>query len=118
MNTTLDIPENLTGKGREAAETILAYLREREATYTGGCRTFYTPEEWAERGESYGRDSLLIVVYEGSDVAPFFSFDACYRTGAASDYEPCESMSAKLREVGCFPEQCTTWYTAIYPTRN
>ena len=72
-------------------------------------------DEWRERGEAYGNDALLIVVHEGSDIAPFFSYDAAYRTGAASDYAQCEAMTEALGEIGVFYETCTTWYSAVYP---
>lgn len=111
MDTTLDIPEDLTGKGRKAAEAILAFLRERGDAFTGGCRVFYSPEEWADRGESYGRDSLLIVVHDGGNHAPYFNLDYCA-------YEAWEDMLAYLREHGVYAEQCTSWYTAIYPTNS
>ena len=106
MSDDLNIPTGLTRKGRRAAQAILAMLGERKATHTGGCRTFYSPQEWADRGESYGHASLLIVVHDGGDVGRFFN-------GAANDYEPCETMRERLQAVGCYPVACTTWYTAI-----
>ena len=75
---------------------------------------FYSPEQWAERGEEHGRGSLLVIVHEGSPLAPWFSLDAAYQTGAASDYDRVETMRQALEAVGLYAEQCTLWYSAIY----
>lgn len=107
INEDLKIPTGLSKRGRKAAQTILRVMKECEMTYTGGCKLFYTPAQWKERGETYGRESLLIVVHDGGDAAHFFNWDY----GA---FELMERMSNALNEVGCFAEQCTSWYTAIY----
>jgi hypothetical protein len=75
----------------------------------GGCRTFYSPEEWRERGESYGRDSVLIVVHDGGDYAHAFNFDY-------GNWELRDQINAALAEAGYYAESCTSWYTAIYPS--
>lgn len=108
MTDKLTVPTGLTRKGRTAAKAILAFLKERKADNTGGCRAFYTPDEWAERGETYGTESLLVVVHDGGDHAPYFNLDYCA-------YEAWEAMNAHLRKHGVYAEQCTCWYTAIYP---
>jgi len=68
---------------------------------------FYTPEEWKERREQYGTDSLLVVCHDGGDHAPFFNLD--YEA-----YARWEEMIAALRPLGVYSEQCTSWYSAIY----
>jgi hypothetical protein len=78
-----------------------------KAPYTGGCRPFYTPAEWRERGEEYGLSSELIVVHDGGDYALFFN----YAYGA---YSAIDAMDTALREAGYYAESCTSWYTAIY----
>jgi len=62
----------------------------------------------AARGESYGRDSLLVVVHDGGEVAPYFNLDYC-------QHGSWEAMDAHLRKHGVYAESCTSWYTAIYP---
>lgn len=74
---------------------------------TGGCRPFYTPAEWRERGEVHGMRAALVVVHDGGDYAPFFNYD--YR-----QYHRIEAMDAALREKGYYAEQLTGWYTGIY----
>ena len=110
MSTTWDIPKKgLTSKGREAAVAILDFLIEKGSTEHGGGGRFYTPSEWRDRGEAYGTASLLIVVHDGGDHAPAFNYDY-------EDYVLMEEMRERLATIGVYSEQCTSWYSAIYPT--
>lgn len=108
-------PAGLSALGEKAYEAIMAVLKEHKATYTGGCKTFYSPAEWKERGEEYGIESELIVVYDGGDVRPFFSMDACYEIPSSNRYATYEKMQAALEKVGAYFEECTGWYAAVYP---
>jgi hypothetical protein len=120
----LTVPPKLSPAGRRACEVIHEHLTKHEATYTGGCRTFYSPAEWRERGEEYGRDAVLIVVYDGGNVRPYFSLDAAYdldcevfeATGKPSRrcYSTTEDMGDALRAAGFEVEECTSWYSAVY----
>ena len=115
-NTThsnLTAPATLSKKGKEAVQKVLDVMAKHglDATkedFTGGCRAFWTPEEWAARGEEYGRKSVVVVVHDGGDVGNFFSFDR-------EQYKLVEEMNDALGEIGLFAEQCTCWYSAIYP---
>lgn len=73
----------------------------------GGCRAFYTPEEWIDRGESYGKESKLIVCHDGGDLAKFCNFDY-------QQYKAIDRMEKALAEIGYYVEQCTSWYSAVY----
>lgn len=68
---------------------------------------FYTPAQWRERGEEYGRTAVAIVVHDGGPFARHFSYDHC-------DYTALEAMRKVLEAQGYWAEQCTSWYTAIY----
>ena len=103
----LDKPEGLSDKGQKAYETIVKFLQHKSMTYTGGCKAFYSPQEWAERGESYGTNSHLVVVHDGGDLARIFNIDY-------GSYILNEDMNNMLAKSGMFAEACTTWYTAIY----
>jgi len=103
------IPENLSSIGERAHRAIMALLNKQYATYTGGCRSFYSPAEWRERGEQYGTNGELVVVYDGGDLARFFSIDASYPS-----YEGHTLMSEALAAEGLYFEECTCWYAAIY----
>ena len=108
MNTDLDLPTGLSAKGRAAARIIRALLRERQTTYTGGCRAFYSPAEWQARGEQYGTDALLILCHDGGDLA-------AYCNPAYEDRDAMRALREALSHIGLFAEQQTGWYTAIYP---
>jgi len=114
--TCLDAPDDLDAQGLAAHAAIVKYLTENGLTQTGGCLTFYSPKEWRARGESYGRDSHLIVVYDGSQVARAFSLDKCYETArpGVDCYRHYEGLHKKLEEIGLFSEECTKWYSAVY----
>ena len=103
----LDIPED-DPKAAAAAVVVRSFLEKREATYTGGCRAFYSPREWAARCEQYGLNSVLVICHDGGSVGQFFSYDQ-------EDYDAIEAMSEELRQHGLYAEQCTTWYSALYP---
>ena len=103
----LERPEGLSKAGNDAYDKIIAYLEEKNLTNSGGCKTFYSPKEWEERGEDYGTDSELIVVHDGGDPGMAFSYDReCYET--------LDGMIDALKPLNVYPEQCTCWYSAIY----
>lgn len=104
-----NIPTGLSRLGRKAAHAIIKHARSVLSNASGGgCRAFYTPEEWKERGERYGLSAELIVVHDGGDLDDFFSYDSGY-------YALVEGMNEALNAVGVYAESCTCWYTAIYP---
>lgn len=102
------IPTDLDDRGRIAAKAILDFLEEKDLTYHGGGGRFYSPREWEERGEEYGRRSLLIITHDGGDHAVALNIDY----GA---YALMEQLAERLRAHGFYVEQCTSWYSAVYP---
>jgi hypothetical protein len=105
----LAAPKDITPLATQAVASIVAVLVMEGSDYTGGCKTFYSPQEWAERGEKYGKDSLLIVAHDGGEVSRYFDYDR-------GDYSAIARMDNALRLLGLFAEAQTNWYTAIYPT--
>ena len=109
MNVIKDmkIPAGLSKRGKEAAEIILDRAAKRDHFSTGGCRAFYTPKEWADRGEPYGEGAVLIVVHDGGDLGPMFELDHfCY--------DQVEQMMDALGSKGFHPEGMFCWCTAIF----
>ena len=104
--TDLTIPKGLSKAGNTAAKTIASFFNDNDLS-TGGCRPFYSPEEWRERGESYGLGSELIVVHDGGNLAPYFNSDY-------GSHSMIDTMLQLLSEAGVWSESCTCWYTAIY----
>jgi hypothetical protein len=107
LSRDLEIPVDLSTVGLFAATAIYKLLEEDEALYTGGCKVFYSPQEWRRRQEDYGSDSELIVCHDGGGHAPYFNPDyGCYTQ--------MERMRVVLERIGAYVEQCTCWYSAVY----
>lgn len=104
--------QHLNQEQQNIAKAIIGYADHIFGKASGGgCKAFYTPEEWKERGEDYVTDAVLIVCHDGGDLAPLFNWDYCA-------YELREKMDEVLKKLGFFPEQCTSWYSAIYKKDN
>jgi len=86
--------------------TLLDFAKEHEFEATND--DFFTPQLWQARDEEYGTDSLLIVVHDGGEWAPYFNHDY----GA---WERMKDLQDYLLARGLYAEQCTGWYSAIYP---
>ena len=99
-------PEGISKLG-EAAWKVITDMAVKGKWSTGGCHSFYSPQEWADRGEQYGLESELIVCHDGGALAPRFNLDYL-------EYDKYDAMLVALNEGGVFPEACTTWYSAIY----
>jgi hypothetical protein len=102
--------DHLNGKARGLANAIVRWLTARngQAPYGGGCRAFYSAKEWRERGEDYGTTGVLVLVHDGGDLAPYCSWDYC-------QYAAMDDFRSFLEGRGYYVEQCTSWYSAIYP---
>lgn len=87
------------------ARAVLSVLP-KDAT-GGGCTAFYSPDKWKQRGERFGTNSLLVIVHDGGDLAPFCNLDYC-------NHRCVERLAARLQKLGLFVEQCTSWYSAVY----
>jgi hypothetical protein len=103
-----NIPVELSEQGKSAADAIVALMTaELTDPSGGGCKAFYTPEEWLDRGEAYGQGAVLIVVHDGGDQARYFNLDY-------EQYEAFDRMNTRLGQLGLHVEQCTCWYSAVY----
>jgi len=71
----------------------------------------YSPKAWAERGEDYGFDSLLVIVHDGGAFAPLCNYNYC-------DYVSIEQFNAALKAEGLYVEGCTCWYSAVYAVED
>lgn len=106
LDATLVIPAGLCPMGQSAAEMILGVLIRKDAAWTGGCRAFFTPKEWREKGHDGVEGAVLIVVHDGGAVGGFFNYDR------ADLYD---QMADALRDVGVYAESGALWYTGIWP---
>ena len=75
----------------------------RHKLRTGGCKTFYTPTEWRYRKEEFHNTSLLVMVYDGSEVKELVQGG---RLG--------EKFIKYLDKHGYYPEEGHHWNCGIY----
>ncbi len=101
------IPADLCEDGQQAANAIREFLAEHGLTHHGGGGKFYSPDQWADRGELYGTTSLLVVTHDGGDHACAFNLDY-------EQYELHQLLQDKLKTHGMFVEGCTCWYSAVH----
>lgn len=102
-----EMPEGLSPEGKQAWKVFTQFFVKKDMVYTGGCKTFYSPQEWIDRGEEYGTKSLLLVVHDGGDVAQVCNMDYM-------NYRLHDELIAHLGKHGFYFEPCTCWYGAIY----
>jgi hypothetical protein len=100
---------HLPDKTKALADAIVGWLTLYcdAAPDGGGCRAFYSPSEWKARGETYGRDSALVLVHDGGDLAAFCNW-------SHGTYKALELFSEFVKSEGYYIEQCTGWYSAVY----
>lgn len=101
---------DLKGKARTLANAITAWLAARNgyAPSGNGCKAYYSPRQWRERGESYGCDSVLILCHDGGALATVCNLDY-------GNYLAAEEFRKFLHSRGYWVEACTSWYSAVYP---
>ena len=96
----MQVLEQLNEEERTIASAVIAVVG-ADKDFEGA---FRSPGEW---NDDYGRGSELILVHDGGPLAPYCSYDY-------QDYECIEELSAALSKIGCYVEQCTCWYSAVY----
>jgi hypothetical protein len=102
----LDIPTGLSAKGRKGAKIIKKFLTDIGETSQGGCRLFYTPQEWKNRGELYGTSGELVVVYDGGYLYSVMNGEFGWSSQT--------KLNDLLQAEGLYLEQSTNWYSALY----
>ncbi|BBY54013.1 hypothetical protein [Mycolicibacillus koreensis] len=107
IDSTWPIPDDLSPQGRKAAEIIRGFLADSGMADHGGGGRFYSPQQWRDRGESYGTGSELIITHDGGDHAGAFNMDY--------GHETVERLGDLLAADGLYVEGCTNWYSAVYP---
>lgn len=111
MATTDFSTDHLNGKAKTLANGIVKWMTERygAAPDGGGCKAFYSKREWRDRGEEYGTDAVLILCHDGGDLTNMCGY---YPSPKAED-----AFYLYLKAKGYYVEGCTSWYSAVYPTR-
>jgi hypothetical protein len=78
-----------------------------EAPYTGGCCTFYTPDEWKARKEEHCLNAELIIVHDGGDFSNMCNYNKC-------EYTLLEKFANELKKKGYYTESAYGWYSGLY----
>jgi hypothetical protein len=103
----LSCPNDMDQTGMDAHAAVTDFLNQYGCTDTGGCKAFYSPAYWKDRGESYGLESALIICHDGGGLAPVFNLDyGCYDLH--------DQMQRAMMARGFYVEACTAWYSAVY----
>ena len=105
------IPQDLTEIANEAAQIIRRFCKSHDLQ--AGQRVFYSPDEWAARGEEYGTNSLLIVIHEASEAGIALSMDGAYEMNRGN-YDLYEALRKELEKKHVYLEQATRWYSCLY----
>lgn len=100
--------DTLTGEPLRLAVAIREFMRSEDSLYNGGCRAFYSPQEWQERGEMYGTNSALVLCHDGGEL----SYRCNYGKGQPDEIKRFDDF---IRSLGYYVESCTGWYSALYP---
>ncbi len=111
VDRDLAIPPELSPRGKKAARMILDFLLAERLMGTCGCQAFYSPRHWKERGEKYGHDALLTLVYDGGDITTCMDL-------AQGRHELVDRFQENLERHGFVMEPCTHWYSAIYDEKD
>jgi hypothetical protein len=105
-------PKNLSPDGAAAYATVRAYLRATHSTYCGGCKAFYSPEEWkAREPHTDVKGVILVVMHDGGELSNVFNLDK----GCVHLYD---RMRSALNEAGFMAESMTAWYSYIYKSQK
>ena len=95
----------LSPSQRLLAEVIWSYACDDAGNVdTGGTQPFYSPQEWRQREEEWGTESLLIVVYDG---VPTLRRAICFGTQPQALYN-------ELQGLGAWSEEATGWYSCVH----
>jgi len=98
MNLDLEI---MSPESMKVYHLIKDFIRRRKLQ-TGGCKTFYTITEWKYRKEEFHNTSLLVLVYDGSEVK-----EIVYGRFA-------ETFKNYLAKHGYYIEQGHHWNCGVY----
>jgi hypothetical protein len=102
------MPDGLSLAGQQAYATIIIFLTERDLLHSGGQKqVFWSPAQWAQRQEDFGRGAELIILHDGGEHAGAFNLDY-------ERYQLHDELTVRLDAHGLWCEQQTSWYSAIY----
>lgn len=96
--------------GYKAIEKVITRVLKKHGLTpdTWGDFKFMRPEDWAARGEEYGKGSKLIAIFDGSPV--YESLNYGFEVGWGLQ----EDLIKALSEIGVYYELMHAWSFAVY----
>jgi len=106
-NSNKDLNAPIPPETFEAWEIITDFLYEKDMTYTGGCKAFYTGREAEEFHGFELSGAALVVHYDGGDLGYCFNRDWDVPTLV-------DELESRLEKAGFYVEPINNWSSAIY----
>lgn len=102
-----EMPKGLCGFGITAVDIIRGTLRAEDALFTGGCKPFYSPDEWRDRDEwatvgGEPKNVVLIVCHDGGDMSLYGGRPNLWAT-----------LRRELHNAGYFVARGTGWWSYV-----
>lgn len=107
LESELDIPEALSSDMRCIIRGLRYWLLNRGDAFTGGCKAFWTPDEWRDNGYGVNSKVECVIVHDGGSLAKYFNMDYM-------DYKAFDDMHRFLNLRGYWAEAQTSCVTFIY----
>ncbi len=101
----VDIPQNVKTALLEVRD-FAGSLWDRPAA-TGGCKAFYSPQEWRDKGWQVNEHVLCVVRHDGGDLAPLFNMDY-------QDYKAYDKMNQIFQRRGLYAEAINSTQSNIH----
>lgn len=110
LEEELALPEDIPQSVKEALREVrdLAGATWERGASTGGCKAFYSPQEFRAKGHEVHEKVLCVVIHDGGDLAPLFNLDY-------EDYKAYDKMDQIFRARGIYAEAINSCKTHIHP---
>jgi hypothetical protein len=92
-----------------AKETINKHLASK-----GVAASSYSLVDGEDWDGEYGQGGLLILIHEEAEASAHTNMDGAYNYNGG-DYSSWEELAENLNKQDLHLEQCTLWYSAVYP---
>lgn len=109
LEVELSLPEDIPQNVKDAISDLrlLAGSMCGRPPSTGGCKAFYSPQEWRDKGWVVDENVLCVVCHDGGDLAPLFNLDY-------QDYKAFDQMDQIFRRRGLYAEAINSTQSNIY----
>lgn len=104
----LAIPQDVPVEVQDFCRDLRNSMRALGEEWCGGCKAFYSPDEWARvNGSPVSRSTLLVIIHDGGNMAPRFNLDY-------EQYALYSSIDPMLRTRGLWRDHMSSVESRIY----